>query len=316
MKNINLPGIGTTVPLALGTDYYGKRIPEEDAVLLMEYFTGAGLNIIDTAHVYSDYLPGEKHMSEKVIGKWLKKSGKRDSVILSTKGGFPELDDYHKSRISFREISNDLEESLECLGTDRIDIYWLHRDNTEADAGEIFEWMETFRKSGKIIRWGVSNWKSERIDILLRKAAGTGDMLAGPVASQIKWSLAKTVPGSVDDDTLVEMDDAEMAWYREHSLPVFAYSSQAKGFFSKIKEDAQGNIILPEGKAGIRYGSAENIETYRKLKEIAVRKGYGITETALAYFMKNENPEVIPIIGPRNTDQLRESLKSLEIYNV
>ena len=115
----NLPRLSC---VALGTDYYGKTIPESDARGLMDRYFELGGNVIDTAHVYSDYLPGEKHMSEKVIGRWMRDNDMRSRTILSTKGGFPVVGDMHASRIDRGNIFSDIAGSLECLRTDHIDI--------------------------------------------------------------------------------------------------------------------------------------------------------------------------------------------------
>ena len=97
-------------PIVLGTDYYGKTIPSSTAVRLLNEFYEKGGRLIDTAHVYSDYLPGEKHMSEKVIGSWLAGANipAEKRPYIATKGGFPQLGDMHASRISYKEIRSDL----------------------------------------------------------------------------------------------------------------------------------------------------------------------------------------------------------------
>lgn len=312
MNRITLTGINKDIScIALGTDYYGKKIPESDARSLMDYFISAGGTIIDTAHVYSDYLPGEKHMSEKVIGRWMRDNGMRDKIVLSTKGGFPELHDYHISRISYGNIRQDIEESLECLGTDSADIYWLHRDNREVPVSEICDWMNEFAGKGYFTSYGVSNWQTDRIEALAEYADKTGKL--APVASQIKWSLAGTKPGSVSDDTLAEMDDVSYESYKKNSLPVFCYSSQAKGFFSKLGLDGEGNVILPEGKAGERYGTEENLEIYRKLLKISEKTGEKVSVLALLWLLKNKDFTTVPIVGAGKLDQLRESLRAGEL---
>ena len=309
-----IPGTGMRVSsIVLGTDYYGKTISEDAAYELMDVFYEHGGNLIDTAHVYSDYLPGEKHMSEKVIGRWLRKNNLRraseNALLIATKGGFPELGNMHASRISFPELRSDLEESLECLQIDQIDLYWLHRDNTAIPAGTVAEWMNSFIREGKIRQYGFSNWTAERIHEAVEYAGAHG--LVPPAASQIKWSLAVTNREQIDDDTLVEMGPQDYAWYREHSFPVFAYSSQAKGFFSKIKR-GNGAYILPEGKAGLRYSNDTNVRTYEKLSRISRRYGITIAQAALAWLLQAPFP-VFPIVGCKTKAQLCESLEAADL---
>lgn len=313
MKYQLLPGTSMAVSsIILGTDYYGKTIPEESAYELLNTFYACGGNMIDTAHVYSDYLPGEKHMSEKVIGRWLQKNDLRSKLYIATKGGFPEIGDMHASRLSFDEIQSDLDESLACLQTNYIDLYWLHRDNLQIPAETITQWMNEFIRQGKIKNYGYSNWTTARIGISIKYAKANG--LALPAASQIKWSLATTNQDQIDDDTLVEMNGAEYLWYQENNFPVFAYSSQAKGFFSKIKKE-NGAYILPDGKAGERYANEQNIQTYEKLSEICRQNGMTPAQGAIAWLLHAPFP-VYPIVGCKTKEQLSESLRAAEYSQI
>ena len=302
-------------PLVLGTDYYGKTIPESTAYELMEVFCEKGGNLIDTAHVYSDYLPGEKHMSEKVIGRWLNKSGKKKelgkNLYIATKGGFPVVGDMHASRLSYREVKSDLEESLECLQVDVVDLYWLHRDNKNIPAEEIAGWMDEFVKTGKIKSYGVSNWTSQRIGELTEASIRNG--FAQPVASQIRWSLAITEKDKREDDTLVEMEPSEYDYYKERNYSVFAFSSQAKGFFAKLKKNGD-EYIKPEGKAGARYFNEQNIKSYESLLPICEKYGMTSMQAALAWLTYAPFP-VFPIIGCKSTEQLKNSMESIKWCN-
>ena len=298
-------------PLVLGTDYYGKTIPEETAYDLMDTFCRNGGNLIDTAHVYSDYLPGEKHMSEKVIGRWLLKSGRQKdlgkSLYIATKGGFPVVGDMHASRISYKEIKSDLEESLECLQLGSVDLYWLHRDNTNVPADEIVAWMDEFVKSGKIKSYGFSNWSALRIKEAME--ASNKNSYVPPVASQIRWSMATTEKEEREDDTLVEMDDSEYSFYKENEISVFAFSSQAKGFFAKLKKDGH-DYIKPDGKAGARYFNQKNITTYEKLLPLCEKYEVSKMQASLAWLTYAPFP-VFPIIGCKSVAQLEDSMKAL-----
>ena len=98
-----------------------------------------GGNLYDTARVYSDWIPPETGRSERVIGDWLSRSGKRHDVVLITKGGHPDMTvpspDMHNSRVSAENMRADLELSLKTLRTDYIDLYFYHRDNEDISAG-------------------------------------------------------------------------------------------------------------------------------------------------------------------------------------
>lgn len=293
--------------LVLGTDYYGKTIPEEDAYRLMDLFCDRGGSLIDTAHVYSDYLPGEKHMSEKVIGRWLKRIGNAGKgIYVATKGGFPEIGDMHASRLSYKNVKSDLDESLECLQKDCIDLYWLHRDNKEIPVGEMVHWMNDFLKTGKIKSYGFSNWNAGRIEEAQEFARKNG--LEAPSASQIRWSIAETNIASREDDTLVDMDLTEYVWYKKSKMPVFAFSSQAKGFFAKLCK-RNGEYIPPDGKAGKRYFNEKNIKKYETLLPICQKYGMSIMQGSLVWLL-NAPFKVFPIVGSKTLEQLEDSMKA------
>ena len=303
--------------IVLGTDYFGKLIPEEDAYKLMDFYCLNGGNMLDTAHVYSDYIPGEKHMSEKVIGRWLRKTGARSNtgnkLYISTKGGFPELDDFHKSRLSYENVRDDLYSSLDLLGLDSIDMYWLHRDNEQIPVSEIADWMHTFYSDGLIKNYGVSNWTCDRINKANKYAKEKG--YAQIKASQIRWSLAVVTKSEDKDDTLVAMTCNEYCKYKENQIPVFAFSSQAKGFFSKIQVDEDGKYIMPEGKAGIRYSNEDNLNTFSKLRRIQNQyPDCTIAQLALLPII-GADINGYAIVGCKNADHLSESMKAADIIN-
>ena len=106
--------------LCLGTVQFGSAVEEKDCFEQLNEFTDSGGNFLDTAHVYGDWLPGERARSERVIGKWLKQSGKRNHYVIATKGAHPRLDSMEVSRVNREAIMTDMEESLKCLETDAI----------------------------------------------------------------------------------------------------------------------------------------------------------------------------------------------------
>ncbi len=295
--------------IALGTDMFGTMVPAADAYRLLDTYAAVGGTVIDTAHVYADWLSDEKHMSEKTIGKWLRQTGNRNNMIVTTKGAHPPLEDMHHSRLSRTELEQDVDESLSCLGVDAIDLYWLHRDDPHVPAGEIMESLHDLEKAGKIRYYAASNWLPERIEEANRYAREHG--WQGFAASQIKWSLAVSNPEAISDDTLVEMDGAQFAWYRDNQFPVFAFSPQAKGFFSKLREK-DGSIFRPSGKAGARYENRENIAIWKKLCQLQQQTGVNITQLVLGWLL--QQPFLtIPIVGCKTTEQIQESLAAADL---
>ncbi len=309
MRIFEIPGTGVkTSEICIGTDYYGKTIPETDAFRLLDMFRDAGGITVDTAHVYADYLPGEKHSSEKTIGKWLKSRGCRDGLTISTKGGFPDIDNRSVSRLSREEIRSDLFGSLECLGTDYVDIYWLHRDDERIPVRELLEILKELRQEGYVRCYGLSNYSPARMReaVDIEKKAGR----SLPPA-QIKWGLALTSKEKEYDSTLQEMNDEYYELLEETGITLFAYASQAKGFFSKLRFKEDGTPFMEPGKCRDRYFCEDNIKLYRSLETEAKQKG--IRTAALAMKKMLEAPFPVALIaGSRTEEQMRLTLEAAE----
>ncbi len=294
-------------PIVLGTDVYGLELSEEESFSMLDFYASEGGNVIDTALVYSDWAPGERSRSEKLIGRWLKKTGIRNEVIISTKGSHPEIGHMHVPRLSRKEIESDIDKSLIHLGIDYIDIYWLHRDSEKADLEEIAETLDSLVKGGKTRYFGLSNWTGDRINALNEYAEAHG--LNKAVSGQIQYSIAKSLPEN-NDPTLVLMNDCEYSFYRDKKMPVFAYASQAKGFFQKLDKGGEASL---SPKARERYLSEENRKRYLRIKDVADNRSAGVGQVALAALIYNPDFETFPIVGCKNLSQLDDTLKSAEV---
>ncbi len=144
--------------LCFGTTMIGSTVDKAGSFQLLDAFVEAGGTFVDTAKVYADWLPGERSISEKTIGEWLRRSGKRSQVVLATKGAHPDLSAMQTGRLSRAEIIADLDASLRHLQTDVIDLYWLHRDDAEQPVADILATLESQVRAGKIRYYGCSNW--------------------------------------------------------------------------------------------------------------------------------------------------------------
>ena len=233
----------------LGTAYFGDGISKEEAFAIMDKFRENGGTHIDTARLYA------QGVSEEIVGKWLK-DRKATEMHIFTKGGYYEPDAGEVSRVTPEDIVSDLEKSLKALGTDSIEFYWLHRDDRVIEPEAVAELMNSLIKEGKIRKFGASNWKSDRI--MAVNEYSQAHSLAGFSASQIRFNPAYCLG---ERGGLVGMDKDEFDFYKNADMPVVAYSSQAKGFFSKVAE--QGIDALSE-KAKKRYLCKENLEIIRE----------------------------------------------------
>lgn len=300
--NLNSNGLDLKVSkLAIGADKLALTLTDAEFFYLLDIYTDAGGNVIDTARVYS----GGK--SEEAIGRWLEKTGKRSKIVLSSKGCHPEIDDMSQRRLSKKDMEYDLNLSLKVLNTDCIDIYWLHRDDLSRTVDEIVENINTFIKEGKIRMVGCSNWYSDRIEQANIYAAKHG--LCGFSSSQIQWSLAHTSEDIYQDFDIVIMDEKEYKYYVNSGMPVFAYAPQAQGFFPKV---AEGGLEALSEKTRKRFGSEDNLKRLEGLKVFAENHGISLSAASLMFITCNRL-SAVPIIGSRTPQQLHESLEAADL---
>jgi aryl-alcohol dehydrogenase-like predicted oxidoreductase len=163
MKKRKLGNSGLEVsPLAFGGNVFGWTADEAMSFRLLDAFVAAGFNLIDTADVYQRWVPGHKGgESETIIGKWLKRSGKREKVIVATKVG-KEMEPNRKG-LSKSNIFRAVEESLQRLQTDYIDLYQSHDDDAQTPMEETLQAFDQLIKEGKVRAIGASNFSAKRL---------------------------------------------------------------------------------------------------------------------------------------------------------
>ncbi|MDD4689794.1 MAG: aldo/keto reductase, partial [Eubacteriales bacterium] len=281
--------------LVLGTDDFGSAVETERAFAVMDRYYEAEGNIFDTARVYADWLPGGSGASEGCLGSWIKEKRNRHDVIISTKCSHPPIHDMSKSRLSLEDMLYDNEQSLTLLQTDYIDILWLHRDDESMPVEDIAENLYQLSKRDTVRYFGVSNWKADRIKALKNLNA------VKMIGSQIKWSYGATNPAYEDDPTLVEMDDIQLEYYKNSDINIFAFASQAKGFFSKY---ASGGEAKLSQKSAQRYLWDENLKRYQRAREVASKYNLPISAVILGYITSREDINGYPIVGAKHISQI------------
>jgi len=303
MKTISISG-RTVSSLLLGSDYFGATVSTADSYALMDRFLELGGNAIDTARMYANWLPGCAGKSEETIGQWMKDRGNRDRVYLITKGGAIKKNSTDKARISRADLTSDLEESLVALQTECIDLYFLHRDDEDRPVEEIMDTLHGFIKAGKVRSVGASNWRAHRIEAANRYARSVG--MPGFAVSEIQWSLALSTPALHNDPSLVCMDETEYRYYLKNQFPVFAFSSQAKGFFIRgIKNGLEAN----NQKALSRFATEENIARLENVRTLMGLRGLTPAQATLGYLTSQPFP-TCAIIGCKSIAQLEESMQA------
>jgi aryl-alcohol dehydrogenase-like predicted oxidoreductase len=277
----------------LGTIAWGTKLRGDDLDSLYDSFREAGQNFFDSAHVYSFWLPGGSGASERALGDIVRHRGDRANVVLATKGGHPAMNggyDRPERYLSPQVIARDVADSLDRLGVDAIDLYFLHRDDPRVPVGEIVDLLNEHVGSGRLREIGASNWTSARIEEANGYAAARG--LRAFVASQVKFSLATANPGK--DPIVPPFDTTEIAWHQRSGLPVCAYSPTAAGGFAA--GEMKGGWINPPSLARLAVA-----------KQIAAEIGASAHQVALAWLLQQEFT-VIPLLGTTNVEHLRDAL--------
>jgi len=298
-KRLVIPDTDLEVsPLCYGLATFGTVIGQPEADRLYEAFRAAGGNFFDTAHCYAFWVDGGLGASERTLGNCLRRCHDRKEVVISTKGGYfsagaryPRPDRY----IAPATIASDIDESLERMGIDRIDLYYLHRDDPRLPAGEIVEMLNAEIARGRIRHLGASNWSTERIAQANEYAAARG--LRGFVVSQPQWNLAHPNPALWQADaTIKALSDRDVQWHAARRLAVMAYSSTACGYFATDGKSAKETFDNPVSRGRLE-----------RAKELARRLGCTPNQIALAYLMNHDFP-VIPILGTTKLPHLQDGL--------
>ncbi|WP_144762134.1 aldo/keto reductase [Curtobacterium sp. 9128] len=296
-----MPRIGssdlTVFPLALGGNVFGWTADEATSHQVLDAYTGAGGDFIDTADVYSAWAPGNSGgESETVIGSWLAKSGKRDDVVIATKGSqHPAF-----QGLGAETVAKAARASLQRLGTDRIDLYYAHFDDQDTPLEETVRAFDQLVRDGIVRYTAISNYSKDRAAEWIRIAKEND--LALPVAIQPHFNLVTRQP--------YETDIAPLA-ASEH-LGVVPYFALAAGFLTgkyRTKEDFAGKDR--EGQVS-GYFSDAGLAVVDALSEIAAAHDAEIATVALAWLQAQ--PDVVaPIASARNTEQLPALVASAEL---
>jgi aryl-alcohol dehydrogenase-like predicted oxidoreductase len=292
-------------PICLGTAQFGANVSREDSFWQLDTFIEMGGNCIDTAKIYNDWVEGEKSRSEKTIGEWLRKSGKREQVVIITKGAHPLWESMNISRCTPKDIEIDIDDSLRNVNIDCIDMYLLHRDNSTIPVEQLLETLEKNRKAGKIKQYGFSNWNLSRIIEAETFSQNTG--IEGFSCNQVMWSLAEVNAANISDKTLVPMNREMYDWHCSSGTSATFYSSTASGWFSKMEKNIE---VSAEQKK--LYENEANKKIYVRIQKAAKELNLSALEISLAYLKAHPFPS-IPVTSFSKKEQLIESMKACEI---
>jgi aryl-alcohol dehydrogenase-like predicted oxidoreductase len=271
----------------------------DNTYALLDAFVAAGGSIVDTAHVYA------RGQSEVALGMWLRDRGARDRLKILAKGGFGARPD-GKVLVSPELIAQHLDTTLERMGVDSVDLYVLHRDDEQVPVREIVDAMSEHVQAGRIGAWGGSNWTHRRIAEANAYAESVRKRCL--VASSPNLALAVPLEPMWSDNVTIAGDAVALRWYEQTQLPVLAWSSQARGFFSGRFTPE----ICPDPDVRRVYYSPENWERLKRAQALAAERGVSATNVALAWVL-HQPQNVFPLVGPANPTELADTLRALDV---
>lgn len=280
-------------PIAFGGNVFGWTLDEKKSFEILNHFTEAGFNFIDTADVYSRWALGNAGgESERIIGKWLKEKKNRHDIVLTTKVGSDMGDGKKGLKKSY--ILKAIEDSLQRLQTDYLDLYQTHFDDVETPVEETLEAYAQLEKDGKI-RWiGTSNMAPERIKASLEASAAKA--LPRYQTLQPHYNLYAREKYETDYEALA----------LENKLGVITYFSLESGFLTgkyRTKADLDKS---PRGGDMDKYFDERGLKILAALDEVS--KHHKATPAAVALAWLLHKPSVTaPIVSATSTSQL-ESL--------
>jgi len=280
--------------LCFGTMSFGGDANEEESADMYKACRDAGINFFDCADAYS------RGKAETILGKLMR--GERDELIITSKCFNPMRDDINARGGNRRHIISAVEASLQRLGTDRLDVMFMHRWDAHVPLEETLRALEQLVSDGKVLYLGASNWSAWQI----AKSLGISEMRGWPRIDVIQpmYSLVKRQ---------VESEIFPLA--REENLGVIAYSPIGGGLLSgkygtKTRPDM--GRIMDKKEYTNRYGEEWVFQVAEDFTALAKKKGHHPVSLAVAWAAKH--PDLTcPIIGARSLEQLQPSLNSIEI---
>ena len=280
-------------PLAFGGNVFGWTVDEALSFRLLDAWLDAGFNFVDTADVYSRWVPGhEGGESEAIIGKWLRQTGKRNRVVLATKVGKPMGDD--KVGLSAAYIREAVDASLRRLKTDHIDLYQSHDDDAETPLEETAGAFAELIKAGKVRAIGASNFTAPRLAEALDVAERTG--LPRYESLQPLYNLY--------DRAVFEAELEPLCL--ERGVGVINFYALAAGFLTgKYRTEADAAKSARGATTTKKYLNARGLRILDALDSVAERHGVSPGQIAIAWQLARPGVTA-PIASATSIAQLDE----------
>ena len=296
MEYQTLRGTGITVSrVSLGTMTFGQQVDEATAIRMVDMAIDAGVNFIDEADVYA------KGKSEEIVGKALK--GKRDRIVLAGKVcNFVGEDEIKDVGLHRWHVIRGVEASLRRLGTDCLDICYLHRPDHKTPIEETMAAFDTLVQQGKVVYVGMSNHAAWQVCEALWKC--DVNRWVPPVVIQVPYNL---VTRSIDEECVV--------FSQKLNIGLVAYNPLVGGILSgkhsRDKVPEKGTRFDYNQEYYGRFWQDSNFEAVEELKMIAADAGRSLIELALQWVVSQDCVDSM-ILGASKIEQLEENLKAAE----
>ena len=276
-------------PLVLGTNVFGWTADESTSFAVLDAFVAEGFTAIDTADVYSRWVPGNESESEKIIGRWMKARGLRSKIILATKVGSDMGQGRYDLRASW--ITKAAEDSLRRLQTDYIDLYQTHWPDPQTPEEETLGAYEKLIKAGKVRVIGTSNYDEKLLGNALQLSREKGLPKYQSVQNEYNLYSREKYEGSVQDLVVKE------------GLGAITYYGLASGFLTGKYRSAADFSKSQRGQGMKQYLNTRGNRILAALDDVAAHTGADLAEIALAWIIAQPGI-VAPIASATSVGQL------------
>ena len=293
LRQLGTSGLATP-RLVLGGNVFDFTVRGEEAFAVLDRFIAAGGTMIDTADVYSSWVPG--HVggeSERLLGRWLKRRGRRDDVLIATKVGYDK-------GLSAAHIAEAIDASLERLGTDHVDLYYAHKDDAGTPLQETLKAFDRLVRDGKVRAIGASNYSAERLAEALEVSAQEGLAAYSVLQPEYNLMARDRFEGPLQQLCL------------ERGLGGLPYFGLASGFLTgKYRSAADFGKSVRGDRMG-RYLDGNGLRVLAALDEVAAETKATPAQVALAWLAAQPGVTA-PIASATGVEQLEELLGVLTL---
>lgn len=298
MRKLGTTGLEIS-PLAFGGNVFGWTVDEAASFRLLDGFIDAGFNLVDTADVYSRWVAGNVGgESETIIGKWLKKTGKRSRILIATKVGMEVGPD--RKGLSRPYIMQAVERSLKRLRTDVIDLYQSHKDDESTPLEETLDAFGTLMKQGKVRAIGASNYSAERLSEALRIAKRDGLPSYGCLQPLYNLYERSGFEAALEPLCLAE------------GIGVIPYYSLASGFLTGKYRTEADLAQSARGQKVKEYLNDRGLRILKALDEVSASLQSTPARVALAWLIARPSVSA-PIASATSVEQLHDLIEATRL---